>query len=181
MNPATVLLTDDTTGLDLEAAAETTRAAAFRAQHTWHDLPLRWTITAETLYYWLRTPAPRLPTVVMDAFRAAKEAEGTADHAALQAAASALFEQHSATAAPDHAFYRNATIILYLASHRSKDWQHLTHSKPLFLIAVEEWADANIHSSELQQLAAITNQLITDAESTRAIPRPRAESPESGN
>ena len=175
------LLTDDTTGSDYEAAAETQRAAAFRAQHTWHALPLRWTITTETLYYWLRTPAPRLPAAVMDAFRAAKDAEGTAAHATLQAAASALFEQHSATAAPDHSFYRNATIILYLAAHRSKDWQHLTHSKPLFLIAVEEWADVNIQSPELQDLAAIPNQLVLEAESTRAIPRPRAESPELGN
>lgn len=176
------LLTDDQTGLDLEAAAESTRAAAFRAQLTWHDLPLRWTITTETLYYWLRTPAPRLPAVVMDAFQAAKDAEGTAEHAALQQTAADLFEAHRATAGPDNSFYRNATIILYLAAHRSKDWQHLTHSRPLFLIAVEEWADEHIQSAELPELARITNQLIADAESTRAIPRPRGtESLESGN
>jgi|GEM_PF-1970474 len=176
------LLTDDTTGLDLDAAAETHRAAAFRAQHTWHDFPLRWTITTETLYYWLRTPAPRLPEAVLAAFQAAKEAEGTAAHATLQQQAADLFEQHRAAAGPDNSFYRNATIILYLAAHRSKDWQHLTHSRPLFLIAVEEWADEHIHSSELTELARVTNQLIADAESTRAIPRPRGtESLESGN
>ena len=179
---SSTLLTDDTTGIDYEAAAETKRGEAFRAQHTWHDFPLRWTITTETLYYWLRTPAPRLPDAVLAAFQAAKDATGTAAHAALQQQASALFEQHSATAGPDNSFYRNAMIILYLAAHRSQDWQPFTHSRHLFLIEIETWADAHIHSTELPELARITNQLVSEAESTRAIPRPRGtESLESGN
>lgn len=170
---APTLLTDDTAGAEIEDAAAATRTAAFHAQRMWHDLPLLWTITRSTLYYWLRTPAPRMPDAVRMAVEAAQAAVGSAEHAALTQHANALHAEFQTDTGAHQAYYRNAVIILYLAAHQSADWQDLTSNRAKFLTQIEAWADEHIAPGEMLELADITNQLIADSEATRAIHRPK--------
>ena len=174
MTTTPALLTDDSSGAEtIETAAADRRADAFRAQRTWHDLPLLWTITRETLYFWLRVPAPRLPDPVREAYAAAKEADGTADHPALLQRANDLYAEFQAESGPDNSYYRNAIIILYLAVHRSEDWQSFSSDRQRFLNAIEAWADKSIKPGQMVEVSQVTDQLIADAEANRAIPKPK--------
>ena len=183
MSTTSTLLTDDAAGADFETAAEEKRITAFRAQRMWRDKPLAWTITRETLYFWLRVPAPRLPDPVREAYAAAKEAEGSAGHAALLQRANELFAVFQDESGPDNSYYRNALIILYLAANQSEDWQSMTNNRIRFLNAIEKWAEEHVGVGEMTLVAQATDELIADAEANRAIPRPKdsARNDESGN
>jgi hypothetical protein len=169
-----LLLTDDTAGAELESAAGEIRATAFRAQRMWHATPLLWTITRETLYYWLRTPAPRLPEAVRAACAAAQAALDSAEYPVLLQRANDMLADAQSESGPDNSYYRNAIIILYLAAHQSADWQSMTHDRRRFLNAVEAWADDHIQPSEMLALSEVTNQLQEDAAATQAIHRPKS-------
>lgn len=176
------MLTDDTTSEEFEKAATEQRAEAFRSKHYWRDTLLLWTITRESLYFWLRTPAPRLSSEAREAVAAAQAAKGQSNEVELTRMANGLIAESAAENGPDNSYYRNATIVLYLAAHTSEDWQRCTHDRKRFLIMVEKWVDEHVTTSEMTEVAEVTNALIKDAESTRAIHRPSGKtSEESGN
>lgn len=173
------LLTDDPADhlaeAAAEAAAETARKTAFLSLHAWHGLPLLWTVSRAGLYDFLRIPAPILSQPTLDAIRAAREAEGSAAQPALQDHANKLFMDEIGGST---GHVRNATIILYLAAHQPKDWRALAHDRARMLEIIDEWADENIGTAELQDLAEVTNKLLSDSDSTRAISRPRHANPD---
>ena len=170
----TTLLTEDTTGADdFETKAVERRAEAFRAQLTWKDIPLLWTITRETLYFWLRIPMPRLPESVNAAYAAAREADGTAEHPALLDRANKLFEAFQEKLGPDNSRYLNALILLYLMTHHKGDWRAFKTDREQFLERIEEWSDENVAAGQMAEVWQITNQVIADAESTKAIVQPK--------
>lgn len=179
-NPAPPeLLTDDAPDHIVEAAAETARKVAFEALHSWHGLPLVWTSSRAGLYDFLRIPAPVLSQPTLDAIKAAREAAGTAEAAALQDRANTLFMRETGGST---GHVRNATIILWLAAHQPKDWRSLAHDRSRLLEVIDEWTDEHVAPGEIQDLAEVTNQLITDADKTRAIVRPKHTNPdEEGN
>lgn len=164
-----VILGDDEADLKIEQEAGQKRVDAFRASYSWSNQPLKWTSSRASLYAWLRVPLPRLREQTLAAIRAARDAEGTEKHAELDRMADGLYQ---ADTAGDQSHTRNATIILYLAAHQSKDWQNFVHDKPRFLAAIEEWVDDNVKPGDVYSLAEITNKLIEEADATKAVVRP---------
>ncbi|HBJ86102.1 MAG TPA: hypothetical protein DDZ88_19995 [Verrucomicrobiales bacterium] len=173
------LLTDDAPDHIVEAAAETARKAAFESLNAWHGLPLVWTSSRAGLYDFLRIPAPVLSQATLDAIKAARAAEGTAEADALQDRANALFMTETGGST---GHVRNAQIILWLAAHQPKDWRSIAHDRGKLLEVIDEWTDENVAPSEIQDLAEVTNHLLTEADKTRAIVRPKHTNPdEEGN
>lgn len=179
MTPTPQLLTDDSADHLVENAAITERRDAFRALHAWHELPLKWTTSRASLFDLLRVPPPTLSQATLDAMRAARAAEGTPEHEALQQHSDALFE---ADAGGNTGHYRNATIILWLAAHQPRDWQPLVHDRVKFLTVIDEWVDDHVGIGEIYDLAEVTNKLLTAADATKAVQRPQHRNPdEEGN
>lgn len=172
------LLTDDThTDQALELAAERDRKAAFQSLLTWRGHPLKWTPSRAGLYDFLRIPAPVLQLETLKAIKTAKEAP---EDAAAQQLANDLFMRDTGGAGTGH--LRNAQLILWLASHQPRDWASIAHDRPALLAKVDEWIDEHLTENDLHEVVNITNALLTQADATRAIPRPRpADDEESGN
>lgn len=168
-----MLLTDDptnTTGTQLEAAAETARKAAFQSLIHWHGQPLLWTSSRAGLFDFLRIPAPTLSAETLRAIRTAQAAAGTSDHAALQTTANDLYLRDSGGGS---GHLRNASIVLWLAAHQPSDWAAIAHDRPRLLAIIDDWIDQHVSPHEIAALAEVTTQLITEADSTRAVSRPR--------
>jgi acyl-CoA synthetase (AMP-forming)/AMP-acid ligase II len=179
MNTPHQLLTDDAPDHIVEAAAETARKVAFESLNAWHGLPLVWTSSRAGLYDFLRIPSPVLSQATLEAIQAAREAADTPDADALQDRANALFMRETGGST---GHVRNAQIILWLAAHQPKDWRSLAHDRGRLLEVIDEWTDENVAPGELQELAEVTNQLLTEADKTRAIVRPKnTSSDEEGN
>ena len=181
MNTSTPqLLTDDAPDHVVESAAEQARKKAFESLHAWHGLPLVWTSSRAGLYDYLRIPSPMLSQATLEAINAARAAEGTTTQAAaLQDRANELF---LAETGGSTGHVRNAQIILWLAAHQPKDWRSIAHDRGRLLEVIDEWTDENVAPGEIQDLAEVTNQLLNDAETTRAIVRPKHTNPdEEGN
>lgn len=174
-NPPPLLLTDDAPDHVVEAAAEKMRKDAFNGVLAWHDLPLLWTASRAGLYDFLRIPAPVLSQPTLDAIKAATAAEGTEESVALQERANALF---TAETGGSTGHFRNATIILWLAAHQPKDWRSIAHDKGRLLEVIDDWTDKHVAPGEIQDLADVTNKLLSDADATRAISRPKNTNPE---
>lgn len=172
------LLTDDThTDHQLEHEAENARKAAFQSLLAWRGQPLKWTPSRAGLYDFLRIPAPILQPETLKAIKAAKDAP---DDAAAQQHANDLFMRDTGGAGTGH--LRNAQLILWLASHQPKDWASIAHDRPGLLAKIDNWIDEHLTEDDLQSVVEITNALLTQADSTRAIPRPRAaDEDEAGN
>lgn len=180
LKPEHSLLTDDAPDHVIEAAAAKERRDAFNGAPAWHNLPLVWTSSRAGLYDFLRIPSPVLSEAALAAIKASQAAEGTDRHAALQERANALFAEETAGKGMGHV--RNASIILWLAAHQPKDWRTLAHDRAALLVAIDEWIDENVDPGEIQEMAEVTNKLLSDADSTRAISRPRNPNPdEAGN
>ncbi len=180
MNTATPqLLTDDAPDHVVESAAEQARKKAFESFHAWHGLPLVWTSSRAGLYDYLRISSPMLSQATLEAIKAARAAEGTDRAATLQDRANELF---LAETGGSTGHVRNATIILWLAAHQPKDWRSLAHDRGRLLEVIDDWTDEHVAPGEIQDLAEVTNQLLTAAETTRAIVRPKHTNPdEEGN
>ena len=134
-------LADDTTGPDIEAAAEAARQAAYDATYTWLGRELfPWSIGREQLYFKLRAVSGTVPLAL-----------------ALQNA---------------EAFLGDAMIVLYLCSHEPQAWRQLRSNLPLFLEAIEQWADTAIPRLQQSQAVDLAIQIVNDAKLTRAIPQP---------
>jgi len=165
-SPERVILGDDESDIGLEHHAEQQRAAAFQAAHHWRGIPLRWTSSRASRYLWLKLPSPRLEEETLAALRASREAP---DDTALQRRANELYQRDTAG---DQSHYHNATIILYLAANDTQAWKSFAHDKARFIDEIEKWTDDHVAAAEIFDLADVTNQLLADAESTRAIMRP---------
>lgn len=180
MKPQQNLLTDDAPDHVVEAAAEKTRKDAFTGVAAWREQPLVWTSSRAGLYDFLRIPAPVLSPATVAAINASRAAEGTDQEEALQARANKLFQAETGGQSTGHV--RNATIILWLASHQPKDWRSLAHDRSRLLEIIDEWTDEHVSPGEVYQLAEVTNKLLSDADATRAISRPKNTNPdEEGN
>lgn len=164
--PSRVLLADDESDILAEQQAETQRRAAFQAAHQWHGTALSWTSSRASRYLWLKLPTPRLQEDTLAALRAVRAAP---DDAALQRTADELYQRDTAG---DQSTCHNATIILYLAAHDAQAWKGFAHDREKFLAEIETWTDEHVSPSEIYDLAGVTNQLLTAADSTRAIVRP---------
>lgn len=164
--PQRTILADDESDIVVEQQAERQRLTAFQAAHQWHGMPLRWTSSRASRYLWLKLPSPRLHEETLAALRASREAP---DDAALQRRANDLYQRDTAG---DQSHYHNATIILYLAANDTQAWKSFAHDKPRFIDEIEKWTDDHVAPAEIFDLADVTNQLIADSESTRAIVRP---------
>lgn len=161
-----VILVDDDSDIAIEQQAESRRIIAVQSALQWHGMPLRWTSSRASRYLWLKLPAPRLAGETLAALRAARDAPTQTD---LQSRADELYQRDTAG---DQSHYHNATIILYLAANEPVAWNAFAHDKDRFLQAIEQWTDEHVAPAEIFELADVTNQLLTDAESTRAIVRP---------
>jgi hypothetical protein len=174
------LLTDDAPDHVVEAEAEALRKQAFNGIASWRGQALVWTSSRAGLYDFLRIPAPVLSPDTLQAITAARSAEGTDQEAELQTKANRMFEAETGGRGTGHV--RNAQIILWLASHLPKDWRAIAHDRDKFLEVVDDWIDENVSLHELNELALVTNKLLSDADSTRAVPRPKNTNPdEAGN
>lgn len=179
MTTDSTLLTDDAPDHVVEAAAEKARKDAFNGVLAWRDQPLVWTASRAGLFDFLRIPAPVLSQGTLAAISAARAAEGAPEGLALQDRANELFQAETGGST---GHVRNATIILWLAAHQPKDWRGLAHDRAKMLEAIDEWTDGNVGSGEIHELAEITNKLLSDADATRAISRPKNTNPdEEGN
>lgn len=178
-NNDTTLLSDDAPDHVLEATALQERRDAFHGAVSWKGAPLTWTASRAGLYDFLRIPAPVLSEAALAAIRAAKATEGTAEAAALQDRANALF---AAETGGSTGHVRNAGIILWLAAHQPKDWRAVAHDKGRMLEIIDDWIDANVSPGEIGEVADTTNKLLAQADATRAVSRPQRPNPdEEGN
>lgn len=167
------MLTDDDT--TFEDAAQIRRETAARTQRAWRGKPLLWTFSRELKYEALHEKAAPLS----EAQRAALERrdaclEGSAEHEAASREALHLLGGRSTPR------LRNSIIALWLMLHQSADWNAQADRASL-LCAIDAWVDthlADVTSAELVQIVQLVDQVIEDAESTRAIPRPSAPSAE---
>lgn len=175
-NPPPALLTDDVPDHVVEAAAEKTRKDAFNGVLAWRDQPLLWTSSRAGLYDFLRIPAPVLSAAALAAIQASRAAEGTDQEEELQTRANELFQAETGGRSTGHV--RNATIILWLAAHQPKDWRAIAHDRERLLESIDEWTDDNVAPGEIHDLAEITNKLLSDADATRAVSRPKNSNPE---
>jgi len=173
------LLTDDSADHLADHTAAQARTAAVIGSITWHGKPLLWTSSRAALYDYLRIPSPMLSAAAIAAIKAAREAEGTPAQAALQDQANEIY---MAETGGSTGHVRNAQIILWLAAHVPGDWRALVHDRGRLLESIDAWTDENVGIDELQKLADVTNELLTAADATRAIARPRhVNADESGN
>lgn len=171
------LLTDDAPDHLLEAEAERARKTAFQSLLSWKGQPLKWTSSRAGLYDFLRIPAPVLQPETLKAIKAAKDAP---DDPTAQQTANDLFMRDTGGAGTGH--LRNAQLILWLACHQPRDWASIAHDRARLLIAIDGWIDEQITEEDMSAVVEITNALLTQADSTRAIPRPRAaDEDEAGN
>ena len=173
------LLTDDAPDHVVEAGAEQARKVAFESLNAWHGTRLVWGPSRAGLYDFLRIPSPVLSQSTLDAIKEARAAEGTPEAGPLQDRANALF---MAETGGNTGHVRNAQIILWLAAHQPKDWSRIAHDRAAMMEAIDTWVDGNVANDEINDLAEVTNHLLTEADKTRAIVRPKHTNPdEEGN
>ena len=169
------MLTDDPATHLEEATAARERAAAFQHLLAWKGQPLLWTPSRSGLYDFLRIPAPLLSLDTRRAIQAARDATGTPQEADLQEIATDLFNRETGGST---GHLRNAQIILWLAAHQPKDWTPIAHDRPKLHAAIDTWIDGNVSYDEMHQVAEITNELLAQADKTRAIVRPKHQNPD---
>lgn len=175
MTKIPTLLTDDAPDHIVEAAAEKDRKDAFHGVNAWRGQPLAWTASRAGMYDFLRIPAPVLSEAALTAIKAARAAEGTDEAETLQTRANQLFVAETGGST---GHVRNASIILWLGAHQPKDWRAVAHDKARMLEVIDDWIDANVSPDEISDIAEVTNKLLSDADATRAVSRPRHTNPE---
>lgn len=170
--PSNVINLETDDDFRVEAAAASARKEAFRGGLAWRGMPLIWTPSRAALFDFLRIPPPVLAADTLAAIKAAREAAGTDEESELQDQANRLYNRDSGGGS-GHVI--NAQIILWLAAHQPKDWRGIRHDRAKLLETIDEWIDQHVGLDDTEQLAAITNKLLTAAEATQAIPQPRPE------
>lgn len=170
-----IILVDDASDLAFEQEAQKKRETAFQAAHEWHKMPLNWTSSKKMRYLWLQLPTAKLAD---ETLKAIQEAQANPKDDALKRRSDELFARDTAG---DNSHHYNAGIVLYLAAHESSAWRSFAHDKERFMEEVERWIADNVGMDEVFGLAEVTNRLLEDAESTRAVPRPSHRSDDEGN
>jgi len=69
-------------------------------------------------------------------------------------------------------FLQEAIILLWLCLHTPEDWNPMRGNAALLMEQIESWADQHLTRADQMPAIELALQILSSADSTRAIPRP---------